>query len=1334
MINPSGRSSPSDRGESYERDAEEPPDIDNPGFDLLDRYALNGNPDDLELAISHLSSGLARVLPHDRNNLRLFQKDLALAYRMRFRRGGDVADIDKTLEYHQRALENTPEDHPDFARWVYHLGTARQLRHERTRDRDDLERVLACYQKAIRHAPPDYDNISEWYNSLGQAHFMRYDAVQDTEDLEAGLRCHQDAVERCPGDHPDHPLWLHFLAIACRRSYGARRNLRDIDMAIEYARCAREELLDDSLDLPLYEADTDLADAYMARYKESGDIKDLNSAVECYQKAFDEVPKDNDELPTIAENAGLAYAQVYERFGRAEDLANSLKILHVAMDNIPEDHMPHWHSCLGGVYASSYHKTGNIQDLQSSTNHHKEAVDNTPCDDPDYPSWKYNLAACSQLRFDRLGDLDDLDATFLHLKEGLDKANAKQPIFSKPQASLAQAYLAKYQRWGDPKDIEKALELNQQVITDSPLEGPELYSCVSMITAAYRHKYGREGDVQYLQLAAEHSKKVMDVIQQGDTNLARYQYDYGITLQYLYERTGILEDINIALQITQQAIANTSTDDPDMPLWVNGLGISYQHRYDRLGQLHDLEEAVACHKRAVELLPNNHVDLPAMENSLGIAYGERYDRLKNPEDLELAIFYKQKAVDRTPKEHSELCNFENNLGFAYQERYKHSHDLNDLDTAISYYQRALEHTPEGHRDSFAWHNSMATAYHNKYDHLGDQDLLDKAICHASLALEGVALHPPDCAQWEYDLASIYQSSYDSQMNVAHLDLALERFAKGSDSYQSTAFSRFRSAVEGAKLAHKVNRIPNAQEAYSKAFDLLPQVIWLGVNFSDRQHALSYASELALDAAACYVTAGAPERAVELLEQGRSILISQLLNLRTDLDMIEDIQPDLARELRAVSNQLQTHPTEDFDDQNEELADKPGQQPHRRNTSSMRMQLAERWEMLVASVRKRPGLEHFLGPQPFSSLKQCAKKGVAVILNCSQFRCDALIILPNATSVHVVPLESVSQQKVAKLRVNLGEWTGAFRSRDINSDSNRHIRRHAVNKTFGELLEELFSAVVQPVFNQLESLKIEREHRRIWWCPTGAFSSLPFHAAALHGEMKREAIPHYISSYIPTLHSLCKAQDDFQTSGARENSKILVVSVPDIAGKPELSLPYTRSEVTVIRNVTNGEFRVDLTGAEVSNQPLIDILPQCYWAHFACHGVQDDTDPLKSGLIMADGGRLQLSELLRLDLPKASFAFLSACQTALGDRKLTDEALHLAGGMLFAGFKSAIATLWSISDADGPRVARDVYDYCCDADGMPDPSKTAEGLHRAVVNLRNSGVAMSRWVPFIHMGM
>ncbi|KAG8722941.1 hypothetical protein FRC09_005466 [Ceratobasidium sp. 395] len=144
------------------------------------------------------------------------------------------------------------------------------------------------------------------------------------------------------------------------------------------------------------------------------------------------------------------------------------------------------------------------------------------------------------------------------------------------------------------------------------------------------------------------------------------------------------------------------------------------------------------------------------------------------------------------------------------------------------------------------------------------------------------------------------------------------------------------------------------------------------------------------------------------------------------------------------------------------------------------------------------------------------------------------------------------------------------------------------------------------------------------------------------------------------------------------------------------------------------------------------MQQHSWVHFACHASQNSSDPLASAFQL-HGGQLDLATVIRKTPPNAEFAFLSACETATGDEKLPDEAVHLAAGMLMSSYRTVIATMWSINDTDAPIVAEKVYSQLLEG-GIPDSGKTAKALHEAVGNLRAKvgEKDFSRWVPYIHM--
>lgn len=99
-----------------------------------------------------------------------------------------------------------------------------------------------------------------------------------------------------------------------------------------------------------------------------------------------------------------------------------------------------------------------------------------------------------------------------------------------------------------------------------------------------------------------------------------------------------------------------------------------------------------------------------------------------------------------------------------------------------------------------------------------------------------------------------------------------------------------------------------------------------------------------------------------------------------------------------------------------------------------------------------------------------------------------------------------------------------------------------------------------------------------------------------------------------------------------------------------------------------------SGSQV--QEVCEQLSRASLVHFACHGTQNLRDPLQSGFGLRDGP-LTISDIMRLNIQEGFLAFLSACETAAGDTKQPDQVVHMAAAMLFAGFRSVIASMWCV---------------------------------------------------------
>jgi CHAT domain-containing protein len=196
----------------------------------------------------------------------------------------------------------------------------------------------------------------------------------------------------------------------------------------------------------------------------------------------------------------------------------------------------------------------------------------------------------------------------------------------------------------------------------------------------------------------------------------------------------------------------------------------------------------------------------------------------------------------------------------------------------------------------------------------------------------------------------------------------------------------------------------------------------------------------------------------------------------------------------------------------------------------------------------------------------------------------------------------------------------------------------------------------------------------------------------------------------------------------------VVTQPSAEGQSYI--PGTQEEIKCIEQHAKGKVPVLWLDKDMATIEKVQKgMKESRWVHFACHGVQSPS-PTESALLLAGSSRLTLSNIIELSLPNADLAFLSACQTATGSQELQDESVHLTAGMLLAGYRGVIGTMWSIMDNDAPQVAGDVYAQVLEASPL-DPMRAAEALHLAVQRLREQlggKKSFLHWVPFIHFGV
>ncbi|KAI0027300.1 CHAT domain-containing protein, partial [Vararia minispora EC-137] len=555
-------------------------------------------------------------------------------------------------------------------------------------------------------------------------------------------------------------------------------------------------------------------------------------------------------------------------------------------------------------------------------------------------------------------------------------------------------------------------------------------------------------------------------------------------------------------------------------------------------------------------------------------------------------------------------------------------------------------------------------------------------------------------------------------------------------------------------------------AHASVLKFIPPFIWLGQSISRRFSQLSAMKigPAITAAASSAICAENFSLALEWLEEGRNIVWAQLTRLRNPLNDLEAHDPDLAHSLRAVSSSLEeaARPSNPYTivSQRELIVQRHSQfivssRIASEDKARKQRELAGKYENLIARIRRIEGFEGFLRPHNIAELAVTCKDGPVIVINVDQSRCDALVLC-RPGKVVLVPLPSFSLHIALNMRSKLNaHLTGSFRYRD-----ERAVRIESQNaaEKMKRILALLWRLVVAPILAelgdevtylpyvpfmrreftlplQLAACSVGDRLPHVTWCPTGPLSSLPLHAAGIYDRTDpgaRKASDFIVSSYTPSLSALVAARAQPVRHIPGEDPRVLVVSQPQTPG--QAPLPHTNQEAAcVCRHFPSTATPLDDTSATV--ETVFNAMAQHEWVHLACHGTQDPQSPTGSAFFLHDG-RLELSRIMGMTHAEAELAVLSACQTAKGSDDLPEEAVHLAAGMLAAGYKSVVATMWSIADEDGPVLSDALYAALkrnLEAGGELD---VAYALHEAAGKLRETvgETNFMRWVPFVHFGI
>lgn len=358
--------------------------------------------------------------------------------------------------------------------------------------------------------------------------------------------------------------------------------------------------------------------------------------------------------------------------------------------------------------------------------------------------------------------------------------------------------------------------------------------------------------------------------------------------------------------------------------------------------------------------------------------------------------------------------------------------------------------------------------------------------------------------------------------------------------------------------------------------------------------------------------------------------------------------------------------------------------------------------LLRALREVPAPQSIeaLGRQPsmtsLESIRASLPKNAALIEYFSlkeQFVCAVL----TRESFEIVPLTPVS--RVVNLLRMLDFQISKFRLGSAYTDQFQKPMVEAVRAH----LHELYKEVMAPLRERLHV-------KHLVIVPHGILHYAPFHAFF---DGQNYLIDSFTISYAPSAGVFLLCQ---QESPSPEGP-------PLILGVPDAQAPLILEEVQSVAQILQGAEL--LVGADANTDALRTKGLHSRIVHIATHGIFRQDNPMFSGIRLGDAF-LNLYDLYQLKLD-ADLVSLSGCATGLNVVTAGDELLGLIRGLLYAGAKSLLLTLWNVHDRSTAEFMTLFYRR------LQKSADKAAALQGAMQDLRRNYPHPYYWAPFTLIG-
>lgn len=875
--------------------------------------------------------------------------------------------------------------------------------------------------------------------------------------------------------------------------------------------------------------------------------------------------------------------------------------------------------------------------------------------------------------------------------------DAQPNDWAKAQFNLASVYRIRI-RGDHAENLESAIGCCEAALTvqskeASPIDWAKTQLCLGI---AYRIRI-REDRAENLERAIRFCKAALTVQIKEASPIDWAKTQLCLAIAYRIRIRGDrTENRERAMDCCEAALTVQNPDSLpfDWAATQNSLGLVY---FDRIrgDRAENLERAINCYEAALtvrtkETLPEAWA---VTKSNLATAYLNRI-RGEMSENMERAISCCESALAVRTQETlpAGWALLQLNLAVVYRDRIRGDRAEN-LERAIACCESALTvHTRK--ELPFDWaitQDILGTIYRKRIR--GDRAAnLERAIkcCTYASEIRTKSVLPIEWATTKHNLALTYleRNKGSASDNIARAiecqlaALAVRTAETLPEDNLATLCLLARTYLEAGKWSNTITTTKTGRATYH---------LLLGESLDDLaiRNLIGTVGALFADGAYAALELGETDRALELASEGRARLLALAIRLQAiEMDLADRNRADKLRE--EIRN-------------NERLLESTGG--------------LERGAILDRLIAPRTELNTILRDAEMSrppsvpaneQLLSLVPTGGAIALSIVT-DVGGKILVATGAGIVVVDCPDLKSRRLhdmlkGDLRTGEQGWIDKLQSPIENHGTATPARLAAIDE-IGGTLGALFGRALD---HALRKLGVQHGSR-IVWLPSQGLGGVPLGLAetSTSGE---GFIDRYEMTYALSLESLERAQ--MRARAARDRSLTAVLN-------PTRDLPFTSTEAASLDRHFDSSCTKRLDAQSGDPSTVLDALGLASYWHFSCHGEFDPENARNASLVLKDGARLTVGDLLDAQgIAAPRLVVLSACETGLHDLEQTpDEFIGLPGAFTTLGAAGVLGTLWRVDDRATSLLVSRFYELHLGDDLAP-----AGALRAAQFWLRNSNAA------------